>query len=92
MAEPEAAEDLFGRQLEESLRENRALLQSLKVDLGQRTVRAQEGGDKDDMPTAFELAAMKKLEGQVRSDEMFLQARAMTRRRRPAGTPAAPVE
>jgi hypothetical protein len=79
MAEIEAEYegDPFGLELAESIRSNKALLQGLRYDLGQKMLQAQE--ENGEMPSPFEVAAVKKLEQSIRNDEMFAQARRLTR-------------
>jgi hypothetical protein len=72
-------DDPFGRELEESIRANKALLEGLRYEYGQRMQEAVQGGG--EMPSALELAQIKKLEREVHNDEVFAQARKMTRRR-----------
>lgn len=82
--QPDAAaeeEDSFAAELAESIRANKALLTGLKYQLGQKLLQAEQGDGEP--PSAVELAALKKLETGIRNDELFLEARALTRRRRP---------
>jgi hypothetical protein len=71
--------DPFGKELEESIRSNAALLQGLQYQYGQKMLESQQGSG--DPPSPFELAALKKLELQIQNDKVFAQARALTRRR-----------
>jgi hypothetical protein len=72
-------DDPFGKQLEDAIRANEALLAGLKYELGQKTLEAQQG--RGEMPSAFEVLQVKKLETVIDNDKQFAQARAMTRKR-----------
>lgn len=76
---PPVEPDAFGQALEESIKTTEALLAGLRYELGQKVLEVEQGGG--EMPTPFEVAAVKKLEIQLEADKMYLQARAMTRRR-----------
>ena len=83
MADQDAAaavdDDPFGAELENAIKANEALLKGVQYEAGQRMLEAQQGSG--DPPSPFELAAMKKLETSVQADKMFVQARAISRRR-----------
>lgn len=70
--------DEYGKELEERIRANEALIRGIKYDLGQQVLVAQEGGG--EMPPPAALEKVSKLEIALQNLKMFAEARAMTRR------------
>lgn len=80
--QPQEPADPVGDDLGANIRANTSLLNALRYDYGQRVLHAQENDG--EMPNAFELAALTKLEGQVANDRLFAEARELTRRKKEA--------
>lgn len=71
-------DDPVGKQLDDQIRANEALLQGLKYVYGQRLLEAQSGGA--DPPPISDLLAIRRIESQLQNDKTFREARQMTRR------------
>ena len=72
-------DDPVGKELEESIRANTAILESLRYDVADRIAQAADGNG--EYPSPHDVLALKKLETQVQSDKHFLRLRNLTRKR-----------
>jgi hypothetical protein len=75
----ESSYDQFAKELAEQIAGNEALLKGLKYEYGQKLLDAQQKGG--DLPDPKALAEIKQLELTLQNDRMFLDARALTRRK-----------